>query len=159
MDKNLKCKAASGIAFIAQGGILELAGGIDTVLIPGGMFLNVIIRNATVLAWLRSISRDVRRLGAVGAGVYILAAAGVLDGRTVTTHWQDCEQLAKQHPANKVRPNQIYVKDGAFYTCAGATAGIDMALAFVKQDLGRELALRVAQMLVMLCADRVARAR
>jgi transcriptional regulator GlxA family with amidase domain len=100
-------------------------------------------------AWLQAQSRSVRRIGSVCTGAFVLSAAGLLDGRRATTHWNDAAQLVAENPQVVLEPDAIYVKDGKLYTSAGVTAGLDLALALVEEDHGRELALRVARELVM----------
>jgi transcriptional regulator GlxA family with amidase domain len=90
-----------------------------------------------------------RRFGSVCTGALVLAEAGLLDGRRATTHWNWCAELARDYPRVVVDPTPIYVRDGNCYTSAGVTAGIDLALAFVEEDLGRSVALKVAQMMVV----------
>jgi transcriptional regulator GlxA family with amidase domain len=91
----------------------------------------------------------VRRLGSVCSGAFLLAEAGLLDGRRATTHWGWCKVLAERHPAVRVDPDPIFVRDGNVYTSAGVTAGMDLALALVEEDHGRALALQVARQLVL----------
>ena len=91
----------------------------------------------------------VRRLASVCSGTFLLAEAGLLDGRRVTTHWRGCDELARRYPALTVERDPIFVRDGTVYTSAGVTAGMDLALALVEEDHGRQLALRVARQLVM----------
>jgi transcriptional regulator GlxA family with amidase domain len=91
----------------------------------------------------------VRRLAAVCTGTFLLAEAGLLDGRRATTHWRACEQLARRYPTITVERDPIFVRDGNVHTSAGVTAGMDLALALVEADHGRALALRVARELVM----------
>jgi transcriptional regulator GlxA family with amidase domain len=93
--------------------------------------------------------RPARRFGSVCTGALVLAEAGLLDGHRATTHWNWCEELARDYPRVTVDPTPIFVRDGNCYTSAGVTAGIDLALAFVEEDLGRSAALRVAQMMVV----------
>lgn len=119
---------------------------IDTLLVAGGPQPE--IDHATV-AWLAGHADRVRRCGSVCTGTFLLAAAGLLHGRRATTHWQHAEQLAVLFPSVTVDPDPIFVKDGKFYTSAGATAGLDLALAMVEEDAGRDLALEVARRLVM----------
>jgi transcriptional regulator GlxA family with amidase domain len=90
-----------------------------------------------------------RRVASVCTGAFLLAASGWLDGRRVVTHWTRCEQLAQQHPRLRVEPNPIFINDGPVWTSAGVTAGIDLALALVEEDLGRAMALEVARQLVV----------
>src|SRR5262249_11276545 len=90
-----------------------------------------------------------RRVASVCSGAFLLAETGMLDGRTVTTHWARCDQLAARYPALTVDPEPIYTRDGDVYTSAGVTAGMDLALALVEDDLGREAALTIARHLVL----------
>lgn len=145
----LHLRAASGISLVADRCWTDCDPSIDTLLIPGGLEMSHVARNVALLRWLLEISPHVRRIGSICSGALVLAAAGVLEGRHATTHWQDCEQLAREYPGISVEPDRIYVKDGNVYTSAGVTAGLDLALALVEEDLGRELAFEVAQTLVM----------
>lgn len=129
---------------------------IDTLLIPGGLGEAVQCRNPPLLAWLRSVEPQLRRLGSVCSGALILAAAGLLDGRRATTHWADAETLRQGYPQVEVLADCLHTYDpqdrgGAahLFTSAGVTAGIDLALALVEADLGRAMALAVARRLVM----------
>ncbi|MER6051590.1 DJ-1/PfpI family protein [Streptomyces sp. NPDC001793] len=118
-----------------------------TLLVPGGDGT----RNPTprLVHWLRTHAPRTRRQVSVCSGAFLLAAAGLLDGRRATTHWSLCAGLAADHPAVRVEPEPIYVRDGSVATSAGVTAGIDLALALVEEDLGRDLALTVARHLVV----------
>jgi transcriptional regulator GlxA family with amidase domain len=109
-----------------------------------------VVRNdAALIARLRRVAARPRRLGSVCTGAFLLAATGLLDGRRATTHWAFCEQLAAEHPRIEVDPDPIFVRDGNVYTSAGVTSGMDLALALVEEDHGRELALAVARWLVL----------
>jgi transcriptional regulator GlxA family with amidase domain len=145
----LHLRAASGISLLADRHWSDCDAPIDTLLIPGGFEMSHVTRDASLLRWLLEISPRVRRIGSICSGALVLAAAGVLEGRRATTHWLDCEQLAREYPGISVEPDRIYVKDGNVYTSAGVTAGLDLAIALVEEDLGRELAFEVAQTLVM----------
>ncbi|MET1076657.1 MAG: GlxA family transcriptional regulator [Pseudomonas sp.] len=129
---------------------------LDTLLIPGGLGEQRQCQDAALLAWLRDAEPRVRRLGSVCSGAMILAAAGLLDGRQVTTHWADVHTLRQGYPAVQVLDDRLHTYDpsgrdgdGHVFTSAGVTAGIDLALALVEADLGRPLALAVARRLVM----------
>ncbi len=100
-------------------------------------------------AWLRRAAGRVRRMASVCSGAFVLAAAGLLDGKRAATHWMGCDQLARLFPRVTVDANAIFVVDGNLWTSAGVTTGIDMALAMVEQDHGRALADRVAARLVL----------
>jgi transcriptional regulator GlxA family with amidase domain len=119
----------------------------DTLLVPGGPGTRG--EAPELVAWLRDNGKRARRLVSVCTGAIRLAQAGFLDGRRATTHWAYCAKLAEDHPEVDVDPEPIYVRDGAVSTSAGVTAGIDLALALVEEDLGREIALSVARNLVV----------
>jgi transcriptional regulator GlxA family with amidase domain len=102
-----------------------------------------------VLAWLRRLAPRVRRIGSVCTGTFVLAAAGLLAGRRVTTHWNSAARLQQMFPALRVDADPIFIKDGKVYTSAGVTAGMDLALALVEEDCGREVAMAVARALVL----------
>ena len=106
-------------------------------------------RDAALFAWLRHARNDLRRLGAVCVGAFLLAEAGLLSGRRVTAHWRFGSELAKRYPHIKVVPPQLWVKDGNIYTSAGISAGIDLALAWVEEDCGSATAHDVARELVL----------
>ncbi|TBO60564.1 helix-turn-helix domain-containing protein [Streptomyces kasugaensis] len=123
------------------------AGAPDTLLIPGGEGTRT--PDPRLIDWLRTHAHRARRKVSVCSGALLLAEAGLLDGRRVTTHWTLCAALAERFPAVRVEPEPIYVRDGDVTTSAGVTAGIDVALALVEEDLGRDLALTVARHLVV----------
>ena len=141
-------KAESGIAFCAAH-TLQNAPILDTLIIPGGRGLRQPGVSAEIASWLRRRSGKIRRIASVCTGVYGLAAAGLLDGRSVTTHWRFTQDLATRFPKLRVQPNALFVKDGPIYTSAGVTAGIDLALALIEEDYGPAVALRVARELVV----------
>jgi transcriptional regulator GlxA family with amidase domain len=124
-------------------------GTVDTLLVPGGLGIEAGRTQPALLAWLRRQARASRRVGSVCVGAFLLAEAGLLDGRRATTHWAFARQMATQFPAVKVDPEPIWVKDGNIYSAAGATSGIDLCLALVEEDHGRKVALEVARMLVV----------
>ncbi|MCB5906046.1 GlxA family transcriptional regulator [Streptomyces pinistramenti] len=118
-----------------------------TLLVPGGEGSRAI--DPGVIDWLRRHAPHAQRKVSVCGGALLLAEAGLLDGRRVTTHWALCERFAAQYPAIEVVPEPIYVRDGDVVTSAGVTAGIDLTLALVEEDLGRDLALWIARRLVV----------
>jgi transcriptional regulator GlxA family with amidase domain len=122
---------------------------LDTLIIPGGPGLRESATNAKVAAWVKSRATRIRRIATVCTGTYGLAATGLLDGRTVTTHWRYARDFAARFPKVKVDPNALYHKDGNFYTSAGLTAGIDLSLALIEEDFGSRVALAVARELVV----------
>jgi transcriptional regulator GlxA family with amidase domain len=122
---------------------------IDTLLIAGCPNAANVPPKSSVIEWLQRRAPKGRRFGSVCSGAFFLAAAGLLDGRRVTTHWAVAEQLARQFPRVNVDADAIHVSDGPVRTAAGVTAGLDLALALVEEDLGRDIAMRVASQLVM----------
>lgn len=130
----------------------SLRGPIDTVIVPGGMGNELTNPPAKLVKWMKKQGTSARRVGSVCTGAWLLAQAGLLDGRRATTHWAWAQQLAATFPKVKVDPDPIWVKDGNVYTSAGATSGIDLSLALVEEDHGRKIALEVArQLVVFLC--------
>ena len=121
----------------------------DTLVVGGGEGTRGAVEDTVVIDWIARASRHARRTTSVCTGSYLLAAAGVLDGRRATTHWAWCDGLAAHYPAVEVDSDPVYVRDGDVWTSAGVTAGIDLALALVEEDLGPEVALAVARMLVV----------
>jgi transcriptional regulator GlxA family with amidase domain len=119
----------------------------DTLLIPGGEGARA--ADADVVDWVVRASRNATRTVSVCTGAYLLAAAGLLDHRRATTHWDWCEELAEGYPDVHVEPDPVFVRDGQVWTSAGVTAGIDLALALVEDDLGPGVALAVARELVV----------
>lgn len=122
---------------------------LDTLLIPGGIGSRIGNTDPQLLAWLRLQAKSARRVVSVCTGAYLLAAAGLLAGRRVATHWQYAEDLARRFPAIHVEPEKLFLRDGRFATSGGLTAGIDLALALVEEDLGAAMSLAVARYLVM----------
>lgn len=127
----------------------EYCGPIDTLLVAGYDGVSKARYDRQFLRWLKDKCANSRRFGSVCTGALVLAAAGLLDGRRATTHWNWCEELARDYPRVTVDPTPIFVRDGNCYTSAGVTAGIDLALALVEEDLGRSVALKAAQMMVV----------
>jgi transcriptional regulator GlxA family with amidase domain len=122
---------------------------LDTLIVPGGAGLRQPETNAKVSTWVKARASRIRRIGTVCTGTYGLAPTGLLDGRKVTTHWRHARDLAARFPKLKVDPDALYLKDGNFYTSAGLTAGIDLALALIEEDFGSRVALAVARELVV----------
>lgn len=135
------------LRFLADRTIYDPDEPIDTLLVGGDPSFDEI--DPAVTTWLRRRAPSVRRYGSVCTGVFFLAAAGLLDGRRVTTHWECAEKLRKDFPNVFVDDNQIFIRDGSLCTTAGVTAGMDLTLALVEEDFGRELALTVARYMVM----------
>jgi transcriptional regulator GlxA family with amidase domain len=124
-------------------------GALDTLVVAGGTSVAAAIDDPRLLTFVRRAAGRSRRVTSVCTGAFVLAAAGLLDGRRATTHWASCSRLADRHPSVTVEPDAIYVRDGNVWTSAGVTAGMDLALALVEQDHGRDVALEVARWLVL----------
>jgi transcriptional regulator GlxA family with amidase domain len=122
---------------------------VDTLLVAGGPGVHAAAADPLVLGWVQARAKRARRIASVCTGAFLLAAAGLLNGRRAATHWMHCAELAGRYPEIDVDPEPIFVRDGAVWTSAGVTAAIDLALALVEEDVGRSLALRVARHLVM----------
>jgi transcriptional regulator GlxA family with amidase domain len=155
---SLELVAASGGLQIATAGGLSLTankimrscrGPIDTLVLPAAYGLEAEELSSQTIRNISRLAAQSRRIVSVCTGAFILAVAGLLNGRRATTHWRCGDELARRYPAISVEPDQIYIRDGNVYTSAGVTAGMDLALALLEEDLGRELALRVARNLVM----------
>ncbi|MFF4055773.1 GlxA family transcriptional regulator [Streptomyces sp. NPDC001668] len=150
----IRTASLDGAAVRTSGGLtvvpdesLTRADAPHTLLVPGGQGTRR--PDARLTDWLREHGPRAERLVSVCTGAIRLAEAGLLDGRRVTTHWAYCDRLARDHPAVEVDPDPIYVRDGAVSTSAGVTSGIDLALALVEEDLGRDTALAIARHLVV----------
>jgi len=122
---------------------------IDTLIVPGGRGVYPALADARLTRWVERQAGRSRRVASVCSGAFLLAEAGLLDGRRVVTHWARCDELAQRYPNLRVEVDPIFVRDGNVWTSAGVTAGIDLALALVEEDLGRSVALAVARQLVV----------
>ena len=122
---------------------------VDTLIVAGGRGTHEASASPETLALIRGASGRARRIASVCTGAFILASAGLLDGRRATTHWSHAAELARVCPQTHVEPDRIFIRDGAIWTSAGVTAGIDLALALVADDLGEGIAKRAAQQLVV----------
>jgi transcriptional regulator GlxA family with amidase domain len=149
--------SADRLAVAGEGGILtfvarthfdKVEGACDSVLLVCGLASRS-VRDPALSAWLKKMSARVRRLGAVCVGAFLLAEAGLLNGRRATAHWKFGRELASRYPKVRVEHEPLWVKDGNIYTCAGISAGIDLALAWVEEDCGAALAHEAARELVL----------
>jgi len=122
---------------------------IDTLVVPGGFFVDDVTRDRTLVQWIAKTAPGCRRVCSVCVGSFLLAEAGILDGRRAATHWKHAPLLASSYPAVTVEPDAIFVRDGRIWSSAGVTSGIDLALALIEQDAGRKVAMDVARMLVV----------
>ena len=129
--------------------IREIKGPIDTLVIAGGPGAETGVYDEEFVSWIAEAGSRSRRVASICTGAFLIAAAGLLDGKEAVTHWRFCDQLAKEFPKVKVRPEPIFLRDGSVSTSAGITAGIDLSLALVEEDQGHQAALDVARFLVM----------
>jgi transcriptional regulator GlxA family with amidase domain len=121
----------------------------DTLIVAGGWGVHEAVHDRELVDWVRARSAHARRTASVCTGAFLLAAAGLLNERRAVTHWTRCAELATRFPSVHVEPDPIFIRDGDVWTSAGVTAGIDLSLALVEDDLGRTLALDVARQLVV----------
>jgi transcriptional regulator GlxA family with amidase domain len=140
---------SSGLQLRPDRTLASCRGPIDTLIVAGGEGVPAALADGRVVRFIERAAPRSRRVASVCNGAFFLAAAGLLDGRRATTHWSGCETLARRHPEIEVDEDAIFVKDGDVYTSAGVTAGMDLSLALVEEDLGRRTALEVARWLVL----------
>jgi len=142
-------RTSSGLRIVADRAYHDVTDELDTLIIAGGSGVEQALADAALYAWLGRIAGRVRRIASVCTGSFVLAEAGLLDGKRATTHWRYCTQLAARYPRVTVEADPIFVRDGRLYTSAGVTAGMDLALALVEEDHGAAVALTVARELVI----------
>jgi transcriptional regulator GlxA family with amidase domain len=143
-------QSGSGLPVHATYGVADLdPGAIDTLVVTGGAGVDQARHDRELVSWIATAGGGARRITSVCSGVFLLAAAGLVTGRRVTTHWARAEQLTREHPELTVDCDPIFTRDGRVWTSAGVTAGMDLALALVEDDLGRDIAHAVAQEMVL----------
>jgi transcriptional regulator GlxA family with amidase domain len=142
-------KTANGVQLVTESVRSLGRDPIDTLIVPGAFAVEDVTRDRGLVRWVRDRSPSCRRVCSVCIGSFLLAAAGVLDGRRAATHWLHAPLLAERHPGAAVEPDAIFVRDGAVWSSTGVTTGIDLALALIEQDAGRDLAMEVARILVV----------
>jgi len=140
---------SSGVTVSVDEPIAEVDGPIDTLMLMGGNGTPAAVADRHLVAHIARLAADARRVTSVCSGAFLLAQAGLLDGRRATTHWRVCDRLAASYPMVQVDPEPIFVRDGQVWTSAGVTAGMDLALALVEDDHGRDVALAIARRLVL----------
>jgi transcriptional regulator GlxA family with amidase domain len=141
-------EVASSSGACMQAGAL-LPASFDTLLIAGGNGSREAASSTETQAWLKGAARCARRVASVCSGAYLLAETGLLDGCRATTHWERSGDFSRRYPQVRLEPDRIFVRDGKVWTSAGITAGIDLALALIGEDLGEDIARRTAQQLVV----------
>jgi transcriptional regulator GlxA family with amidase domain len=141
--------ATGGLTVMPTGTIDACDGPIDTLVVAGGRGKVQACADTRLIGWIREAAGRSRRVASICTGAFLLAEAGLLDGRRAVTHWSSCDRLAELRPSVTVEPDALFVQDGHVWTSAGVTAGIDLALALVEEDLGADAARRIARHLVM----------
>jgi transcriptional regulator GlxA family with amidase domain len=141
-------RSESGLALWAEP-LSEWGGPIDTLVLSGGPGVDAARQDSSLVDWVREAAGRSRRVATVCSGAFLAAQAGLLEGRRVTTHWARAKRLARDFPGLEVDADPIYLRDGKYWSSAGVTAGIDLALALVRDDLGADAAQTVARWLVM----------
>jgi transcriptional regulator GlxA family with amidase domain len=142
-------RTSSGLLITPDGALEDVPSAIDTLIVPGGSGARAASADVALLDWITRTAPRARRTASVCTGAFVLAAAGLLDGRRATTHWASAAALARLFPNVDVDPEPIFVRDGRIWTSAGVTAGMDLALALVERDHDREAALTIARHLVL----------
>jgi transcriptional regulator GlxA family with amidase domain len=138
----------TGLTLHAQETLERITGPLDTLVVSGGIGHEAAAGNRLILGHIRRLARESRRVASVCTGADVLAAAGLLDGRRATTHWERACDIAARHPKVLFDPGPIFIRDGNTYTAAGVTSALDLTLAFIEEDHGAELARRVSRSLV-----------
>src|SRR5438093_2847376 len=139
-------RTSSGVGLVAARSLGQITGPIDTLIVAGGLGTREAMRDRPLVSWIKRTAPRARRISSVCTGAFLLGAAGLLDGRRVTTHWAACDALQRRFPSARVERDPIFVRDGKVSTSAGVTAGMDLALELVEEDGGRDLALSVARL-------------
>jgi transcriptional regulator GlxA family with amidase domain len=142
-------QSSSGLTTLPDRTIFDMCPEFDTVIVPGGLGIFDAYDDPALSGWLKEQQKRCRRVSAICNGVFALGAAGLLDHRVVTTHWMDVPRLSATFPKARIEADHIFVRDGNIFTTAGVTAGIDLALAMIEDDFGRQMALDVAKYLVV----------
>ncbi|MFI6520570.1 GlxA family transcriptional regulator [Spirillospora sp. NPDC050679] len=139
---------SAGLTLVAQETLERVAGPLDTLIVSGGLGHEAAAGNRLIVAHVRRLARESRRVASVCTGATVLAAAGLLDGRRATTHWWWAPTLAARYPKITIDPDPIFIRDGALATAAGVTSALDLSLAFVEEDEGAAMARSVSRHLV-----------
>jgi len=142
-------RTSSGLRLYAERAYSDASKKTDTLLIAGGIGVESLRHNKPLLRWIKQQATKTRRLASICTGAFLMAEAGLLKNKRATTHWHHCDHLAHDFPEVRVEADTIYVQEGNLYTSAGVTAGMDLALALVEEDFGRDVALAAARELVL----------
>jgi transcriptional regulator GlxA family with amidase domain len=145
-----------GMIRTAEGAVFETApisnfadAAVDTIIVPGALDIAPLLKMRGLIDWLRATAPLARRTASVCGGAFLLGEAGLLDGRRATTHWALCDQFRERFPATEIERDAIFVREDPIWTSAGVSAGIDLSLALIQDDCGREVAMQVARQLVI----------
>ena len=149
VDSGTAVQSSCGLSLSPSVFYKQIEGSIDTLLVAGGQGVEEAARDQDLLEWLRQAATKVRRIGSICTGAFPLAGAGLLDGRSATTHWQWCDLLRSLFPNVRVDAERIFIRDRDISTSAGITAGMDLALSMVEEDHGYRVAMQIARELVM----------
>jgi transcriptional regulator GlxA family with amidase domain len=142
-------RSSSGLVITPDAGLSEAPDEIDTLIVPGGRGAREAAADGALLEWVSRAASRARRTAAICTGAFLLAETGLLSGRRATTHWAAAGELARMYPDVAVDSDPIFLRDGHIWTSAGVTAGMDLALALVEEDLDRDAALVIARHLVL----------
>jgi transcriptional regulator GlxA family with amidase domain len=142
-------RTSSGLTILPHASFAETPARFDTLIVAGGFGSHAASADSATIEWIARTSALARRTASVCTGAFLLAAAGLLDGRRATTHWSAATELARLYPSVHVDPEPIFTRDGNVWTSAGVTAGMDLALALLEEDLDRDVALAIARQLVL----------
>jgi transcriptional regulator GlxA family with amidase domain len=142
-------QSSSGLTMMPDRTIFDPCPEFDTIIFPGGLGVFDLLEDSTLIDWLKAQNRSVRRMCAICNGVFAFGAAGLINGKAVSTHWMDVPQLTRMFPKAQVEADRIYVKDKSLYTTGGVTAGIDLALALIEEDTSHKMARDVAKYLIV----------
>ncbi|QGM47922.1 helix-turn-helix domain-containing protein [Methylocystis heyeri] len=142
-------RSMSGLAILPSQSFNDISDGIDTLIVAGGTGMEEASRDRELVDWVRSIAPRARRVASICSGAFILASAGLLHRRRATTHWMYSDLLAATYPSIEVDATKVFIRDGNIYTSGGITAGIDLALALVEEDMGTDVMLAVARTMVV----------
>jgi transcriptional regulator GlxA family with amidase domain len=142
-------RTMSGMEIVATHSYSEIIDGLDTLVVAGGFGVEQASKDEALLEWMHSIAPRARRVASICSGAFILAAAGLLHQRRITTHWMFSDLLAAEYPSIEVDASRLFIRDGNIYTSGGITAGIDLALALIEEDVGQDIMLAVARTMVV----------
>jgi transcriptional regulator GlxA family with amidase domain len=142
-------KSAGGLEIIATHGCDDELGEIDTLVVPGSPWIEHACAEPRLIDWLQKMAPRARRVVSICTGAFLLAGAGLLENRAVTTHWMFCDKLAALYPSLQIYRDRIFVRDGHVYTSGGITAGIDLTLSLIEEDLGQEAPRFIAGVMVV----------